>query len=317
MCAMQALALNLVPVADGSDLMGSLRNPAAFCNVIGFRPTPGRVPIATGFMEELPCNGPMGRTVSDTARLLASMAGFHPASPLSLDDDPAQFEAPLMRDWRGTRIGWLGDFDGYLATEPGVMELCEDALGAFRDLGCTVEDAAPGYSMASLWQTWLVFRHWIARQRGVAMYEDERLRAQLKPELIWEIEGGAELSGEDIARASGERAAWYAALLRAFERYDFLVLPTAQVFPFPATLHWPQEIDGRTMDTYHRWMEVVVPGTLSGCPVANVPAGFGGNGLPMGLQIIGPRYADFRTLQMAFAYEQASGWNLTHRPDVG
>ena len=315
--AAAALALNLAPVADGSDLMGSLRNPGAFCNVIGFRPTPGRVPLASGFMEELPCNGPMGRTVSDTARLLATMAGHHPSSPSSLPDDPRQFAAPLARDWRGARIGWLGNFDGYLAMEPGVLELCENALAGFRDLGCVVDELDVGYSMEQLWQTWLTFRHWIARGRGLALYDKPELRAQLKPELIWEIEGGADLTADDVARASGDRAAWYASLLKAFERYDFLVLPTAQVFPFAATTHWPKEIDGRAMDTYHRWMEVVVPGTLSGCPVANVPAGFGERGVPMGLQIIGPRYADFSTLQMAFAYEQATGWNLTHSPSVG
>ncbi len=314
--AAAALALKLVPVADGSDLMGSLRNPAAFCNVIGFRPTPGRVPLADGFMEELPCNGPMGRNVSDTARLLASMAGYPPQRPSSLNEPADQFLQPLGRDWRGARIGWLGDFDGYLATEPGVLDLCERALDGFRALGCVVEEARLDFSMQSLWQTWLTFRHWIARVRGLALYEDPRQRAQLKPEFVWEVEGGAALSADDVARASRERARYYGAVLAAFERFDFLVLPTAQVFPFAATTHWPKEIAGRQMDTYHRWMEVVVPGTLSGCPVAAVPAGFGERGLPMGLQIIGPRYRDFAVLQMAFAYEQATRWNLQHPPPV-
>ena len=315
--AAAALALNLAPVADGSDLMGSLRNPAAFCNVIGFRPTPGRVPRAGGFAEELPCNGPMGKTVTDTARLLSTMSGYHPASPLSITENPAQFRAPLARDWRGARIGWLGDFDGYLAMEEGVLPLCEQALDGFRTLGCDVDAADLGYSMASLWQTWLVFRHSIARARGLALYQDRKLRAQMKPELIWEIEGGAALSADDVSRASAERAQWYSAVRSAFEQYDFLVLPTAQVFPFSAAKPWPKRIGGRRMDTYHRWMEVVIPGTLSGCPVANVPAGFGKHGLPMGLQIIGPRYQDFATLQIAFAYEQATGWNLRHPPPLG
>ncbi len=314
--AAAGLALRMLPVADGSDLMGSLRNPGAFCNVIGFRPTPGRVPLGDDFAEQLPCSGPMGRNVSDTAQLLATMAGYDPSSPLSLPGDAEQFRAPLERDWKGARIGWLGDFDGYLATEPGVMDLCEKALAGFRAVGCEVEALDLGFDMASLWQTWLTFRHWIARGRGLPLYEDPKLRPQLKPEFVWEVEGGAGVSADAITGASQNRAKWYATLLNAFESFDFLVLPTAQVFPFAATTHWPKTIDGREMDTYHRWMEVVVPGTLSGCPVANVPAGFSKNGLPMGLQVIGPRYEDFRTLQMAFAYEQATRWNLNHLPPV-
>lgn len=312
--AAASLALQMQPVADGSDLMGSLRNPGAFNNVIGFRPTPGLVPLGDSFKEELPCNGPMGRNVADTAMLLSTMAGYDPRSPGSLDSDPRQFTRPLERDFRATRIGWLGDFNGYLAMEDGVLTLCEKALEHFRAIGCSIEPVTLDYSMAELWQTWLVFRHWLVRARGLPLYQDENKRALLKPELVWEIEGGAGLSGDDVARASAARGRWYAALRKAFAYYDYLVLPTAQVFPFDATLHWPREIAGVSMDTYHRWMEVVVPGTLSGCPVANVPAGFGRRGLPMGLQIIGRRYRDFATLQVAHAYEQAARWNLDRKP---
>ena len=312
--AAAALALKMVPVADGSDFMGSLRNPAGYNNVIGFRPTPGLVPLSDSFIEQLPCNGPMGRTVSDTALLLSVMAGYTPEKPTSLVSDPAQFTAPLSRDFSGTRVGWLGDFNGYLAMESGVLELCEQALGAFRDIGCTVESASVDFSMAELWQTWLVFRHWLSRGKLLPLYNDPALRAQLKPEAVWEAEGGSTLSGDQVYHASQRRAAWYQALLKAFERYDFLVLPSAQVFPFSADIHWPKTIAGRAMDTYHRWMEVVVPGTLSGCPVINVPAGFGPEGLPMGLQVIAPRHQDFSALQIAHAYEQAAQWNLRYRP---
>ncbi|MEJ2531972.1 MAG: amidase [Halioglobus sp.] len=312
--AAAALALKLVPVADGSDFMGSLRNPAGYNNVIGFRPTPGLVPLTDSFIEQLPCNGPMGRTVSDTALLLSVMAGYTPEKPTSLVSDPARFTAPLSRDFSGTRVGWLGDFNGYLAMESGVLELCEQALGAFRDIGCTVESASVDFSMAELWQTWLVFRHWLSRGKLLPLYNDPALRAQLKPEAVWEAEGGSTLSGDQVYHASQRRAAWYQALLKAFEKYDFLVLPSAQVFPFNANIHWPKTIAGRTMDTYHRWMEVVVPGTLSGCPVINVPAGFGRGGLPMGLQVIAPRHQDFSALQIAYAYEQAAQWNLRHSP---
>jgi amidase len=311
-----ALALQMLPVADGSDLMGSLRNPAGFNNVIGFRPTPGLVALSDKYMEELACNGPMGRNVRDTAMLLSTLAGHHPSSPSSLDSRPEEFTRTLDRDFKGTKIGWLGDFNGYLPMEEGILPLCEKALQGFRDTGCSVEAVTLDYSMEELWQTWLTFRHWLVRSHALPLYKNPKTRALLKPELIWEIEGGAEMSGDRVAKASSARGRWYAALLNAFSKYDYLVLPTAQVFPFDASIHWPKTIAGRTMDTYHRWMEVVIPGTLSGCPVINVPAGFGDKGLPMGLQIIGKRYADFETLQMGYAYEQATRWNLDNHPVV-
>ena len=314
--AAAALALQMLPVADGSDLMGSLRNPAAFNNVIGYRPTPGLVPLSESFIEELPCNGPMGRNVQDTAMLLSTIAGYHPRSPTSLKLDPAQFSRPLAKDFRDVKIGWLGDFDGYLPMENGILSLCEKALQGFRDNGCIVEQVTVDYSMEQLWQTWLTFRHWLVRARALPLYQNPQTRAQLKPELVWEIEGGENISGDRVAAASRSRGLWYGALRQAFAQFDFLVLPTAQVFPFDAEIHWPKQIAGSSMDTYHRWMEVVIPGTLSGCPVVNVPAGFGDRGLPMGLQIIGKRYADFATLQMAYAYEQASRWNLDTHPPI-
>ncbi|MFK8021467.1 MAG: amidase [Pseudomonadales bacterium] len=314
--AATALALNMVSVADGSDFMGSLRNPAAYSNVIGFRPTPGLVPLSSSFIEELPCNGPMAGNVSDTAMLLSTIAGYDKHSPSSLTMDPQQFSNSLQRNFKGSRIGWLGDFDGYLAMEEGVLPLCEKALEGFTAIGCEIEQATVDYSMEELWQTWLVFRHWLNRGKFGELYSNEKLRAQLKPEAVWEAHGAEALTALDVYQASQARSRWYAALLKAFEQYDFLVLPTAQVFPFDANIHWPKSIAGRAMDTYHRWMEVVTPGTLSGCPVINVPAGFSTAGLPMGLQVIGPRYEDFATLQVAFAYEQATRWNLDVVPPV-
>ena len=220
----------------------------------------------------------------------------------------------MDRDWRGSRIAWLGDFDGYLPMARGVLGLCERAVKDFEQVGFKVDKVAPPYDMAELWQTWLTFRHWNNRAWGLALYQDAATRKLLKPEVIWEVEGGASLTADDINAASAARAEFYAALSTLFETFDFLVLPTAQVFPFPADVHWPQEIAGRKMDTYHRWMEVVIAGTLSGGPVANVPAGFNDRGQPMGLQIIGRRYDDFGTLQAAYAYEQATRWNLDYTP---
>ncbi len=312
--AAAALALHMLPVADGSDFMGSLRNPAGFNNVIGFRPTPGTVPLMPSFIEQLPCNGPMARNVSDAAMLLSTIAGYDKRTPTSIKQDTSVFTGRLGRDFKGTKLGWLGDFDGYLAMEPGVMDVCNRALRTFTDIGCEVEDARVDYSMPELWQTWLTFRHWLTRGKLGTLYTNPDNRKLLKPEAVWEAEGAATLTAQDVHDASAARARWYAALLVAFEKYDFLVLPTAQVFPFDAKTHWPKSIAGKTMDTYHRWMEVVIPGTLSACPVVNVPAGFGENKLPMGLQIIAPRMRDFSALQIAYAYEQSSRWNLDHPP---
>lgn len=314
--AAAALSANLVPVADGSDLMGSLRNPAAFCNVIGFRPTPGRVPLAPLFIEELPCNGPMGRTVSDTAMLLSSIAGYDPTYPSTIPEDPWVFSGPLARDWKGTKIGWLGDFNGYLPMESGLLECNERAFAHFEAIGCAVDNATIEFPMEKLWEIWLTFRHWLVRGLRTADYADPARRALLKPECIWEIEGGLKLTAQNIFMASVGRAKFYAALLKVFEKFDYLALPATQVFPFDASIHWPKEIAGKTMDTYHRWMEVVVPGTLSGCPVAAVPTGFSDKGLPCGIQIIGPRLKDFATLQLAYAYEQAARYNLDIKPNL-
>lgn len=311
-----ALAMHLVPVADGSDMMGSLRNPAAFNNVIGFRPSQGRVPFddsADLFGDQLGYEGPMGRTVKDVALLLSVQAGADARAPLSIAQGGQAFSAPLERDFKGTRLGWLGSFDGYLPFEAGVLELCEGTFGDFRRLGCSVEPAHPGFDMAALWQAWRTLRHAsVAHSLGPA-WQDPHKRAQLKPEACWEVENGLALSAEQVYRAMKVRTDWYRSLQQLLQHYDFLLLPSAQVFPFDCTLPWPKTVAGVPMDTYHRWMEVVIPGTLSGCPVANVQAGFNAAGLPMGLQIIGPHQADFAVLQLAHAYEQVSQW-FTRRP---
>jgi amidase len=310
-----ALALRMLPVADGSDHAGSLRNPAAFNNVLGFRPTFGCVPSAEGdvFLPTLGVIGPMARTATDLARLLSVLAGPDPRAPLSSRDSPARFAAPLDRDVTGTRIGWLGDLGGHLPFEPGVLELARAALGAFETLGCTVDDARVGYPMERVWQSWLVQR---AFQVGSALkvhHADPARRARIKPEARWEIERGAQLTAYQLADAQTERTAWYHAVRALFDRFDYLVLPSAQVFPFDAGTHWPHQIAGRDMDTYHRWMEVVVPITMAGSPALNVPAGFSPAGLPMGIQLVGRPHDELGCLQLAHAYEQATN-GVARRP---
>jgi amidase len=311
-----ALALRMLPVADGSDMMGSLRNPAAFNNVFGFRPSQGRVPHGPQpevFVQQLATEGPMGRTVTDVARLLGTQAGYDPRVPLSLTQDPAIFHQSLAQDFSEVRVGWLGDYNGYLPMDPGVMSLCESALQDFAALGCKVEACQPDFSMERLWQSWLTHRHWLVQGSLGALYADPKKRERLKPEAQWEIEGGLRLTAADVYQASLSRSEWYRALSELFERYDFLLLPTAQVFPFDAQTPWPRVVAGQSMDTYHRWMEVVIGPTLAGLPSMNVPVGFNPAGLPMGLQIIGPAQADFAVLQLAYAHEQLTQW-VKRRP---
>ncbi|WP_454740155.1 amidase [Cupriavidus necator] len=315
-----SLALNMLPVADGSDMMGSLRNPAGWNNVFGFRPSWGRVPYGPTsevFYQQLGYEGPMARTVADLAMLLSVQAGYDARTPLSLDQDPAQFTRPLQRDFKGTRIGWMGDFNGYLPTEPGVMALCKDALRHFTTLGCSVDEVQPEFAPDRLWRTWLTLRGFLMAGIAGPLYANEKTRAQLKPEAVWEIENGMKLTSADVWRASVDRSAWYQALNTLFQKYDYLVLPSAQVFPFDARIDWPKSIAGKTMDTYHRWMEVVIGGTLAGVPVICVPAGFSPSGLPMGLQILGPAQKDFAVLQLAHAWEQATGYTKRKSPLLG
>jgi amidase len=311
-----ALALRMLPVCDGSDFAGSLRNPAAFNNVFGFRTSFGRVPsdLQELFSASFAVHGPMARTVPDLAMLLSVIAGYDARTPLSLHEDPAQFTQSLERDFTGTRIGWLGDFAGYLPFDAGVLKLCGSTLEVFERLGCDIEEVVPDYPLERLWQSCLTLRSWLVATRYREFYENPAQRVFIKPEVQWEIERGLDVTGRAIADALGVRSAWYQIVRTLFDRYDFLVAPAGQVFPFDANIHWPTEVGGRTMDTYHRWMEVMIPITMSGCPALSVPAGFNAAGLPMGVQIVGPNHGEFSCLQLAYAYDQATGWVAKRLP---
>ncbi|MFM7569811.1 MAG: amidase [Betaproteobacteria bacterium] len=307
-----ALALRMLPVADGSDMGGSLRNPAGWNNIFGFRPSFGRVPKLPEFDvfgQQLGVEGPMARSAADLAQLLAIQGGHDRRSPLSLGEDPSGLAHPLEPPRRGLRIGWLGSLEGHLALESGVTEVCEDALQTLVALGCEVEPARLGFDAERLWQAWIVLRSMLAGGALSSHYLDPKRRDLLKPEAVWEVEQGLRRNAHDIYRASVARSDWYRAALSLLERYDILALPSAQVFPFDLSSNWPSEIAGRAMDTYHRWMEVVIPATMAGLPAASVPAGFGGaRGLPMGLQLIGKPRGDLQVLQLAHAYDRASDW---------
>ncbi|MBB5156385.1 amidase [Saccharopolyspora phatthalungensis] len=302
-----ALALRMLPVADGSDFMGSLRNPAAWANLVSLRPSFGRVP-SEGFLSTPSVVGPMGRTVRDVAMLLSTMAGPDERAPLSIEQDPTLFAGSLEHGFNGTRIGWIGDFDGYLATEPGVLDLCAESFASFTEIGCEVEPVSRRLPVEQAWQTFLLWRSWTVGRNHIDLHTDPAARAMLKPELIFEIEGYQRLTADDISRALEGRDEWYAAVSGLLVDYDFLLAPSAQVFPFDADQRWPRQIDGRSMDTYHRWMETVAPWTLSGLPIVNLPVGFNDAGLPMGVQLIGRNHAEWPLLQLAHAYERATDW---------
>lgn len=313
--AAAALAARMLPVADGSDMMGSLRNPAAFCNVYGFRPSFGLVPtdpVGDTFLHQLATDGPMGRTVEDVARLLETLAAPDPRVPHGIPPQP--YAEALDVDVAGKRIGWLRDWGGAYPLEDGIADLCRAALGVFEDQGCVVEDVAPPFPAESLWESWTTLRSWAVAARLGPVYDDPRKRALLKDEAVWEIERGLALSAMDVHRASVRRSEWFAQAAGLFGRYDALALPAAQVWPFPVDWRWPEEIAGERMDSYHRWMEVVVPVSLAGLPCLALPAGFGAAGLPMGLQLFGQRGADRDILRLGQAYHRATDWPAQRPP---
>ena len=305
-----ALAAGMVALADGSDMMGSLRNPAAWNNVYGFRPSWGRVPSGSDgdlFLHPLATLGPMARSPEDLALLLDVMAGPLPQQPLGRGGHRG---APLP-DARPARIGWLADWGGAYPMEPGILAQCEEALGGGEDQGHRVDRLQAPFPAEKLWQAWITLRSF-AVASGLRVFQDRK--AQLKQAARWELERGLALTGQEIQAASDIRSDWQRAAVRLFEDYDALVLPSAQCWPFPLQLEHPAEIAGRAMDSYHRWMEVVVPVSLLGLPALAAPAGFGAEGLPMGFQMFGRQGRDREILALGAAYHAATRWPQTAPP---
>jgi amidase len=305
-----ALALDMVPVADGSDFGGSLRNPAAYNNVYGLRPSQGLVPAGPSFdvfHAQMGVEGPMGRNVRDIALLLDEQAGYHPTAPLSLDGQGSFLEG-LQRAAAGGRVAWLGDLGGQLPMEPGILDLCEAGLGRFEGASFHSETLAPDIDVEGLWQAFVVLRQATSGCALKTLHDDPAKRALLKPEAVWEVEGAMRLGAQEIHAATVRRTAWHKTLLSIFDRFDLIALPTAQVFPFDVATHWPRQVAGREMDSYHRWMQVSAFATLGGCPALNVPAGFDGQGRPMGMQLIGRPRGDLAVLRAGAAYETTLPW---------
>jgi amidase len=299
-----ALASGMLPIADGSDMGGSLRNPANFCNVVGLRPSPGRVPAYPAQLAWSPLSvlGPMARTVEDAALLLSAMAGPDPRSPISLETPGERFAAPLERDFAGVRIAWSRDLGG-LPVDPRVTRALEAGRGVFAELGCQVAEADPGWDGADA--AFKTLRAWTFSQ-GFAQLPDAAL-AVVKDTVRWNVEQGRRLSGDDVGRAEALRSRLYQRVREFMEEHEFLVLPVNQVPPFDIELEYPQEIAGVAMQTYIDWMKSAYYVTVTGHPAISVPCGFTPEGLPVGVQIVGRHRDDFGVLQLAFAFQGATG----------
>ena len=306
-----ALACGLVPLADGSDMGGSLRNPASFCNVVGFRPSPGRVPAwptELGWFT-FSVEGPMARTVADAALMLSVLAGPDSRSPIALTEPGGTFARPLDRDFKGTRIAWARDLG--LPFEPAVKRAVDSQRKVFESLGCIVEDAEPDFPDAD--EIFKVWRAW-SFEAGLADELHEH-RDKLKDTIIWNTEAGQKLTGPQLARAEIKRTALYHRVRAFMEKYEFFILPVSQVLPFDVKQRYVTEIAGVRMETYIDWMKSCYYITVIGHPALSVPCAFSENGLPVGLQLVGRHHDDWGVLQLGHAFEQATRvWK--HRPPI-
>jgi amidase len=311
--AAAALAAGLLPIADGSDLGGSLRNPASFCNVVGFRPSAGRVPnwprLEAWF--DLSVLGPMARCVGDAALMLSAMAGADARDPVSLQEPGAAFARPLARDFAGARIAWSSDLGG-LPFEPEVRRIFDAQRRVFEDLGCIVEEATPDLRHAE--EIFRVLRAWHFDFMLGPLLESHR--ALMKDTVVWNIDQGAALSGRQIGEAETKRTRLFHRMREFMQRYDFLAAPVTQVLPFDVGTPYPTRIDGVELETYLDWMRSCYLISATGAPAIAVPCGFSASGLPVGLQIVGAHRQDFAVLQIAFAFEQATQVHRRRPPTI-
>jgi amidase len=301
-----AVATGMLPFADGSDLAASLRNPGNYCNVVGFRPTPGRVPSwpSANAWDTLSVIGPMARTVDDCAFLLSAMAGPDSRAPTSIAEPGGVFSGSLERDFRNVRIAWSHDLGG-LPMDARVSAVLEPQRRVFENLGCIVESAQPDFSRATEAFETLRAVGFLGRF-GHLLHAH---RDKLKDTVIWNIEQGLRLTPEEIGRAEQLRTELFHRMRRFLERYEFLVCPVNQLPPFPAALEWPREIAGTKLENYLDWMKSCYYITITSHPAISVPAGFTGDDppLPVGIQIVGRYRADLSVLQLAHAFESATG----------
>jgi amidase len=310
--AAAALACGLLPLADGTDLGGSLRNPASFCNVVGFRPSPGRVPrLNARAGDALGVHGPMARDVADLALLLSVMAGPDARDAQSLTERGSSFRELGERDFAGTRLAWSEDLGRY-PVQPAVTAVCNAARSVFAKLGCEVVNDEP--DLAGVDELFQTLR---AAGYAAALAGDlDRGRSQLKDTVVWNVERGLALTPADLERAANLQAALDARVAKFFSVYEFLVLPTVQVLPFSVEIEWPRAIEGVAMQTYVDWMATCYAISCLRAPAISVPCGFSPEGLPVGLQIVGRAGCDVEVLRLAHAFEQATRHALRRPPLV-
>jgi amidase len=297
-----ALACGMVPIADGSDTGGSLRNPAAFCNVVGFRPSPGRVPRESTSWSPLSVSGPMARSVGDVALFLSAIAGPDPRSPLSIQEDGASFGRPLGRAFKGARVAWWRGLGG-IPVEPEVRRVVDGNRRIFEELGCSVEEAEPDF--AGVDDAFATLRY-AANHPQYAPFVRER-PDWVKDTIKFEVAEAEKLTAADVGRALARQSRMYDQSRQFFERYDYFVLPVTQVAPFDVAVPNPTEIAGTPMSSYIDWMRSCWYVTLMANPAISVPGGFTDSGLPVGVQIVGRHRDDWSVLQLAHAFEQATG----------
>ncbi len=299
-----ALAAGMIPIADGSDMGGSLRNPASFCNVVGLRPTPGRVPQYPkgNAWSTLSVDGPMGRTVQDVALMLQAIAGYDSRAPISLEQPASAFADNLERDFAGVKVAWSPDLGG-LPVDPAVIATIERQLPVFGDLGCSVEQAQPDFRDAyDIFQTLRAWNFELSFAEHFAEFGEDAFKETIR----WNVAQGKQLSASRISRTEARRTELFQRAREFLETYEFLLLPTAQTPPFPIEWEYPQEIAGVAMTTYIDWMMTCAYITVTGLPALSIPCGFTDAGLPVGLQIVGRPRADFAVLQLAYAFQEAT-----------
>ncbi len=300
-----ALACGMVALADGSDMGGSLRNPAAYCNVVGLRTSPGRVPriAQANAWATLNVDGPMGRTVADTALLLAAIAGPDARSPIAITEPGARFAAPLERGFRNVRVAWFHDLGG-VPFDARVRRAVDQQRPVFAALGCVVEDAEPDF--AGLDEAFKTLRAWMFAASYAELVGANR--ALVKDTVIAEVERGSRITGLELARAEMLRTAAFERARVFFQNYEYFVLPVTQVPPFDVTHAYPTEVAGVQMASYIDWMKSCYYISALGHPSISVPCGFTSEGLPVGLQIVGRHQAEWSVLQLAHAFETATGY---------
>jgi amidase len=298
-----ALACGMVPLADGSDMGGSLRNPPNFCNVVGIRPSPGRVPnppTTLGWFT-LSVDGPVARNVVDCAFFMSVLAGFDRRSPISIDESGSQFANPLGRDFHGVRVAMFKDLG--LPWEPPVRDAVKAQRKVLESLGCIVEEAEPDFTDAN--ESFLLWRHW-----SMELSFGDILEAnadKLNQYVHWHVHEGRKLTGPQLARIEAKRTELYQRTRQFMEKYEFFVLPVNQVLPFDVKTHYPTEIGGVKMETYMAWMKSAYYISAVGNPAMSVPCAFSESGLPIGMQIVGRHHDDWGVLQLGHAFEQATG----------